>query len=609
MRLALRPLAELTALLACIGLPLLLTGVSPLQLTGFGNDAPEHMFAAQAIWQGLQVAETSGIATTVSITPASNGFLYLAGLLNLVGQMPVAFFAAWLLMLGGIVAFMARSSSGSAGEGLPIVAALPLSLSWVWYAGFMNWLVTIGLALPVVAYFSRDQPWTIRQALSLAVVLLLIGHLHLFVAVQVGLWVALHVLLVHADSSLVRRLALVALIGAPVLMLQLFVSSLHIDEVVQSHEQLVWTLRNPAEALGLLGTGGPAWRWAPSLFLAVVGIVQSARAGAEPGRRAMALWATVMLVAAWVLPLSIRGWEWFSPRLGFTGIAAGIACVRLLPGTWMIVTRAALIVWACAAMWWSADLASRYWAGPCGQLQEALAETSAETDAARRGIVPLRSCTSPGTTWDDPLLPRLTFAGHLGAAIAAADGGVPVGWGFDPTIHPWIITSAPALPPNFTGMFVVPDILLQRAPAADDMLRIAALTRVAQEASVYSGPVVIADPSHLPAILAWGFRTLYSRGQLHRLDWQGCRLTLHVAGGQPWAWRGGWIPTSDPWHGGEYPAGTDQTPIQTVGCGPVWVEIRASDGSPCLEADANGWLVVDTRGQNTLHCSLPETTP
>ncbi len=313
-----------------------------------------------------------------------------------------------------------------------------------------------------------------------------------------------------------------------------------------------------------------------------------------------------MIGLALVLPHSLPSWEFFCQRFSWCGLTGLIVLVQPRTQALRVALFGVCLVWSTGAFHWSVRLADTWQSGPCGQLAEASAQTrNLVPPTAYRGVVAVGSCLNTHSTYDEPTLPDLAFASHLSAMVAALEGGVPIGFGFDKTVHFWIQRTGPAIPGSFQVLFKTPDVLLTPSPDPATMEVAAAHAKLAQVLSVYRSPYLIADDATAAAIARWGFTPVYASNRLHRLLWVGCPLTIQVDSTQPWAWRGGWIPTSDPWHSGEYPAGTTSTPVQTVGCGPVWVEVRSPDGSACAEADGNGWQVVDTRRQSDVRCTLP----
>ena len=589
-------------------------GLSLPDLLFPGNDTPEHMFGVSAVVNGV---DTLGIDELVveSGLPATSTSVVWFGWAALFGGTS-AEGLRWLtsiwfaFILGGLTlgTFQARQSNAS--ENAPAVAwwvwpaLLPLTLSWPWYAGFMNWLLAMALLIAALPSLLWNTAPSTRRLFLWSLFLLFVGHLHLFSAVLAGTLLFVHA--VRTAPTIRQALVTLAILGTPVLLLQLYVSSSYTgpDVAAESLTNTAW--RSPLQTLGQFGIGGPGWRYAPALALAAWGAWCSLRTGAEPWRRSLGLWSLVMLGLAIVLPHSLASWEFFCQRFTWCGLAGLILLVQPPSKTVRTALFAACLVWSAAALNWSAQLAQAWQSGPCGQLDEASEQTRDRVPpTAYRGVIAVGSCLNPGSTYDEPTLPDLAFASHLGAMVAALEGGVPIGFGFDKTVHFWIQRSGPRIPGSFQVLFKAPDILLTPGHDPATMEVAAAHAKLAQVLSVYGSPYLIADEATAAAISRWGFTSVYASDRLHRLHWQGCPLTLHVSGAQPWAWRGGWIPTSDPWHSGDYPAGTRQTPVQTVGCGPIWVEVRAPDGSPCAEADANGWQVVDTRRQNDVQCTLP----
>lgn len=587
----------------------------PRLTLALGHDAPEHTWSARAMWSGIDVAPDSpalgtpnwpltaaGTLVPTVILPWSwmspwNGVLAVLGLL----------WALTLLTFASLLAALLPDSLTRKQERIVLLAGagLPaLNLGWVWYAGFLNWYAAMAFAFAGIAVSLRHRPTRPIHHVFWAVFVLFIGHLHIAAAVFIGTWLFVwHVLRRDADVSWQRRILQVLGWGAPVLGLIALVLTTDVpqDGIVQD---VVWTVRSPADALGRTGLGGPWWRWLPGLAAAIIGVSLTLARENSTERRQFALWTGFLMLAGWLMPFSIPGWDYVAPRLAWVGIAGGCMLLLTTVHRMQLLVSILFALWSFFAITWSVDLARSWFATDCGHIEELVLNTQGQTPRGLRGSVFLQSCDADFAERMRNELPRLNFATHLETRIVELDAGIHTGFGFDPTIHSWIFDWRVAPPPGYQSYFRYDEPPAELSPADAELFRAAALTKVAQNLSMYAGPVLIANESQLQALLPWGFEVLGSYGSLHRLRWVGCPLTLHVSGTQPWAWRGGWIPTSDPWHGGEYPAGTSQTSPQTVGCGLVWVEIRAADGSTCNEADANGWQVIDTRRQQSVQCTL-----
>jgi hypothetical protein len=614
--------SSLAALLALGPLPIIAraSGVDLADCLAFGNDQPEHVFSSAVLHAGIDVDQASGIATTAHFPLTGGGFYLLAAPLDWASDPARAAslvrILAWITTTLGIATLLASGAAAAqttaprpqpvAAAGVTLMAGT-VALCGAWYGGFVNFTIGAAAAMALIAAAGGDSSWSARRSGVVAVALAGVGFLHLFAAAVAGLWVLIHQMSSRGAASWWRTLVRIILIGTPVLVLQILVTLSFRSGEVLNPEELDWGLRSPLLALGTLPVGGPWWRAAPPAALAMVGIGFGLARTAPRGRQALAIWAGLLLICGYLLPVSMPGWSWMSPRLAWMGIIGGLACLAGLPGRWQAMVATVAVSWTLAGALWSVDLGRRWQQSPCSQLDTIALATGNRVPDALKGVLVIGSCLDPAAAFDEPDLPLFQFGSHLSAELAAYDGGIPMGFGAHRSVHAWSVTSPPVLPVGHQRSFVTPDVLLGAdiAPGDAPVAR-GALTRIAQLASAYAGPVIIGNDEFLDRIAAWGFVELYRGERVRRLLWQGCPLELDLTPGVPVGWRAGWLPLNSPLHEGEWAESSGGAVVLgPTGCGPIWVEVRDGQGRACAEADPNGWLVVDTRRQNRVQCTRP----
>jgi hypothetical protein len=616
--------STLAVLLALLPLPIIAwsNGIGLADCLAFGNDQPEHIFSSSVLWAGINIDPGLNVRAETHMPLTSGGTFPIIAKLgdwneDPVGSAAAARVLAWAitalgvvsLLLGGVRCAGAQQSFEN-GLLLPLsVASMAgtLAMSGAWYGGFVNFTIGAAAAMALMAWASVDSPWAARRSGLVAAALLAVGFLHLFAAAIAGLWVLIHQLSTRGKETWWRTLLRVVLIGAPVLMLQVLVTFSFRSGEVLNPEELQWELRSPLLALGTLPIGGPWWRAAPPALLAVVGIVHSLARPAPRGRQALAVWAGMLMIAGYLLPVSMPGWSWMSPRLAWMGIVGGLACLVGMPARLQAAIATIAISWTLAGALWSADLGLRWQQSPCSHLATIAHSTGDLVPDALKGVLVIGSCLDPGSSFDEPGLPHFQFGAHLAAELAAYEGGFPLGFGAHKSIHAWTVSGAISLPLGHQRSFVTPGVLLSADVAPSDApLADGALTRIAQLATAYAGPVIVGNEPFLDRIAAWGFIEIYRGERIRRLLWQGCPLELELTPGVPVGWRSGWLPLNAPLHEGERAESNGGSVVLgPTGCGPIWVEVRDGQGRACAEADPNGWLVVDTRQQNRVRCTRP----
>lgn len=396
----------------------------------FTNDGPEHVLAGMVANHPERVGGEEQFILFETHTPRSaNGFIVLFRPLEIVLGWQIAHqVVIAILLLANAAALLALRRALSPGSSYidPVLAATPLC--WTFWMGFLNYHGGLACGLATLAWAASVPVWNARRVALLGILLLVTAWLHMLPALGVGFALGVLVIARSPIRQLPRNLAVLLIASAPVLVLQILVStSTSLGNAAASiAADPVWPTWLER---GRMTLGGPSWRWAPPVVAALAVLALTLVRRHDPTRWALALVALAGVVAAGVLPRDLGAWQLVAPRFGMVRLSLALALApacsaRRLQG----VLLALGLAWGGAASLWGVRLQRDAFAG-CEPFWEFV-----QSGAKHRGmswVIADRDCDDSYA--DD--LPFASFTWHLGALVATAHGGLH--WGFHgmPGIH------------------------------------------------------------------------------------------------------------------------------------------------------------------------------
>jgi hypothetical protein len=329
--------------------------------------------------------------------------------------------------------------------------------------------------------------------------------------------------------------------------------------------------------------------------------------------RALAASGALLLLAAVLLPLHLRAWDFFSVRflpLGVVALVAVIPLERLRHAGLRRGVAFALALWAFAATGWAwqhhRDLYAR--------IAPALAGLDAPIarDGLRLPIVldPYLGEPVPAEAEVPYVVPAL----NLGALYATSQGGVvPYTFTLNPVLHHALRRDETwATVPGAVDRRYAID-LARSAAGRDPLFRRAVLAYVAAGATAYQDVVLWGQPQDVQQLREMGYRIDFQQGGLAIARFEGCPLTVRVSDAEPGtSLTIGWHPAQQITH--RYPLGRGRLVEGGArelrlrqSCGPLWVGLDAA-GLACQGADAAGRLLVhSTRQTPQIVCRAQRT--
>ncbi len=584
------------------------------------QDGPQHLFSVHAAHR-LDDPRLGYGRWLEPGTPITNlGFAWVYGGLErfLPWRRALALALGLQLAVWSAGAFaLARSiAPGRAWLGVALSAA---ALQWSLYMGLFSFHLASGLGLLAVAIGVAAARWSTRRALALAALLLVQALGHVVPAIATGFVLAWLRLLRAERGTRGRALAQLAAIGAPAACVALALASVGIATLGDSNQGTTAPVLDagpaPWWALAKCFTSGPAWRAWPLTLLALASLAFAARSPRRVEDRALLAAGATLLVAAALLPLHLRAWDFFSVRFLPLGIACCVAALpfeRLAPSARRIAA-ASLAGFALAATSWAAAYHR--------ELEARAAEALAGLDAplAIAGPrMPIVLDPYLGRPLDNAAA-RVPFAVpllNLGALYAMAQGGVPpYGFYVTPQIHGIVMRAETrARYPHVIDRRYAID-LAEPSRADDIALRRAVVALAAGHGASYQDVILFGRPDDVDWLLSLGFVPEFRKGGLALARFEGCPVTLRFPPGSDVRGRTvvemGWLPA---WHatqryavgGGRHdPDGAIRLPLRETPCGALWLRLD-DDGRRCEGADAEGRLVVaSSRETPVIECRVP----
>ncbi|MEZ4441887.1 MAG: hypothetical protein R3B72_22495 [Polyangiaceae bacterium] len=499
------------------------------------------------------------------------------------------------------------------------------ALGWPLYMGLFSFSLATALGWLVLALAIGRDRWRPLDRLGLGVALLVVAMAHLFPALVVGLVLLCIVAFRSEPGTRAKEIAWLAVMGLGPLAIAAWALRGGPGELLGSTETV--GLFDRFRLLAKASVSGPTWRGGLFAVAALGGLASFAvtafrRTDDEitPLDRAVALAATLLVLAGLVAPLHVAGWEFFAPRFLPVGLGLGLLLLPVerlraelglaLAGGWSL----AAIVWAG---WFHRDLEARTAVALSGL------DAPITRHGPRLGVVLDPDAGLPRSdAWRDAEVPFIHPLYNLGLLYAAAQGGTP-SWLFTArsALHPYVLSPAGrrAFPPVHDAVAVADPAIL-----GDPEQRRALLDFLASLGTRYEDVILYGAPGDVAALKARGYQLDVEHEGLGIGRFQGCpfRLSLELDAppSAPVVVRCSYSLRQAP--SGEWvvPPGTaPQDGVILVDaarclCGPVWYQIfvdrdgsaTPSDGDGfCEGTDASGLLArPDAKGPGSWRCKL-----
>jgi hypothetical protein len=373
------------------------------------------------------------------------------------------------------------------------------SLSWPLLMGLYPFVLACGLALIAIAFWVwRGSNARLVDFAIVALLLLLTASAHPTAAIIGGtLIVAAHV--PRDRGALVRTWTGLAIAGVPAIVLTLMARESAAD-VALAGGTLFLPLTDRILDLGERFAGGPWWRGALPLALAVVGLVvatRSTRSSEESARSSdvrapsLALGAFAWLLLSLAMPWQWSGWQFASVRplpLAIMVLAAGASLPRARAGR--LVSSVLISLVSFGSILWGARTLDRI---DIDNRAVAAALDGFPRSSAHRITVVLRRPPSPPIDRSAPLL-------HVGQLASLVLGGSDhYGQDQSPPVHMMLRL------PGFCGDAVPTMSDMARAMDADPTSRPELVRAVLRTAHAHDEVVVLAHDEDRALIESAGF--------------------------------------------------------------------------------------------------------
>ncbi|MEJ7733239.1 MAG: hypothetical protein WKG00_29100 [Polyangiaceae bacterium] len=577
------------------------------------NDGPQAVFSVHAAAHhndaGQPFAEQFGLA----VPWANLGFALLYG--------PLYSAFGWELGLRIAIAVMALTMAW--GFAWLVAALAPerrwlgllgftLAMSWPLYMGFFSFAISSALGLAAVALLVREPEPPVSRRLVVAVVTLLTLGLHA-VAGMIACLAVMGISVLRAPRPRwLREVLWSAAIALPMVAFAVVLNGSRdtLDKAPLSENTMWEGWPMAAFVLPRLMIPGPYWRAGIFFALAAAGPVWSAIEWRRRSRTELAMAAVggVLFLSGCLMPLHMKGWQYFGARFFLLGAPL---CIALLPLE-RLRRPVALAPAACTALaigsaWLSASMHRRIYDG-CSDFFAGLRAPLHRT-GMRLPVTFDYACGVADARWDREV-PYLEAPVHLGALYAVAQGGSSP-WAFQGTsgIHLLRPRHDPVPRPPFILFTVSADTALR----TEARLRRATLTEIASWGMVHQDLIVLGSRPEDAALLTM-------RG--YRIDWQNdsaliaafepCPLTVEIGGDATrpaklqWGVWGLRDVADMPLPAGE--AGTPRGVRVPAMCGDLFVRVSWPDDAQarCQEAREDGKVkVTNTREGVTVVCTSP----
>jgi hypothetical protein len=531
---------------------------------------------------------------------------------------------------GGSLWALARALSPQ--RGVVGITAFAIAFQWSFYMGFFSWMISMSLGLFTLAIAVRGMPWNTGRRILIAVLLCVHAMVHPFPALVTSFVLVALVLFHHSLRSWLKELAVLAVMGMPVVLVVAYAAGwlgghavdLPTGAPVPPTEPWLQAMLRPLN----LFVGGPIWRSLPVTIVALAGTVWGAWRWKEArfSRRDRAFWlvGAVLVVIFLVAPLHLATWEFFSPR--FLAPATALLLVVLPFETLSRTVRYAALVVACLHA-----VASLIWSGWFHR--DMYARTADVLAAANQPVqrfgprLPVILDTQAGYAraierWYPYFEPTL----NIGTLFAIEQGGVV----------PYTFTSVPQL----HGLVLTEEGLARMPPAphrqvfgaafnaatknGDQGTIFATLTNFASFGAQYEDVILYASHDEHLVFLERGYRLDAHEGKARILRFEGCPVHVAVSAAGPLlhsiSLEYGWHPVTRHSFTLEAPAGTQPEDgeisfaLDRAPCGWIWLRAwldqdNSGTLSPadrvCVGADEEGRLRAKLGpGVERLECTL-----
>jgi hypothetical protein len=412
----------------------------------------------------------------------------------------------------------------------------PLALTWGLYMGFFPFAVSSAVGLFVLALATAwREPGGLGRVV-LGVALFLQAVCHVFAALLTGF--ALAALLVGRAprGARLRELARVAGMGLPAasILLMSALSARTLAATPFAHEFVSVPLATTLGALPRLMAPGPLWRALVVVALVgvavVLGALKAGRREVDPTDRSLHLGGVALLIASVVVPLSIPGWQFVSPRFIPLGVALCLVAlpVERLSRPWVARGVAAGLFAVSAGSLLASSWFHRRLAAP---FEDAVRGLSAPVE--RHGLwLPITLGPEAGLPFDPTVseVPFLAPFRHFPALYAVAHGGLtPYTFANSAATYPFVVrVDAPPAPP-IPSLEKYEPVIDSDAFDADARLRARVLDELATFGMFYEGVLATAArPADVERLRSRGFEQDWASGSVFVGHFVPCRLDVTV---------------------------------------------------------------------------------
>jgi hypothetical protein len=492
------------------------------------------------------------------------------------------------------------------------LAGFTLAMSWPLYMGFFSFVISSALGLAAVALLAREPEPPLSRRLVVALIALLTLGLHAVAGMTACLAVIGISVLRAPRAGRLRELLWAAAIALPMLAFAIALSgSRDALEKAPLSENTMWE-GWPAAAFVLprLLTPGPYWRAVIFVALAAAGPVWAAVEWRRRSRTelAIAVVGGALFVCGCLMPLHMKGWQYFGARFFVLGAPL---CIALLPLERLrkpaALAPAACTLLAIGSAGLGASMHRRIHHG-CRDFVAGLRAPLQRT-GMRLPVTFDYRCGVADARWDREV-PYLEAPVHLGALYAVAQGG-SLPWAFQGTsgIHLLRPRHDPVPRPPFILFTVSSDTTLR----TDARLRRATLTEIAAWGMVHQDLIVLGtQPQDRSLLEMRGYRIDWENDSALIAAFEPCPLTIEVAGDATreaklqWGVWGLRDVADMPLH--PAPPDTPRAVRVPAMCGDLFVRVYWPDApeARCREAREDGKIkVTNTRDGGTVACTSP----
>lgn len=507
------------------------------------------------------------------------------------------------------------------------------AFQWLLYMGFYSFLLSMALALVIVALAAASHPWTWQRRVLLGALLTMQAVSHVAGAAVTCVVLLVFVVARESPRRWLREVGLLALAAVPAMLIAahtLGVGSEPGTPDVGNRTAFMPLSLRPEFAIRSF-VSGPLWRGAPIVLLSWVGlghaVFRVARKSLSRPDLALAFSSALCWLAALAAPVHHPKWMFLGPRFLPLAVVLGVASLpfeRIRAGWPRHVATIGVLGYTLASLGWAASYQAQL--DRCTSGARAAMSQPIHRTGPRLPIVIQSACGPPSWQWRDQQVPFMEPLLNIGALYAVEQGGV-VAYAFTtvPRFHGFVWSDqGKKLYPDVPDRRTLWPALMMDEQRSDSAMHEARLESLARSGARYRDVIFYGPRRDRAVIERRGFATDFERDELWLAHFVGCPAALSVASGrrdQSLVVDIGWGDDATPSQRTVVPPGVAADPsgrvvvaLQGAPCGRVWVRAALdadASGGPsggdvlCGEADAVGKLWVELSAGAVLGCSMP----